>query len=862
MNLAAAVSSVRLRTWHLAALLVLIVGVSYGPAWRAGFIWDDDNYVTGNPLLTAPDGLQRIWFSTDSPSQYFPLTYTTFRAEHALWGLDPTGYHAFNILLHAVNGLLLWSLLRRLRVPGSWLAAVLFAIHPVQVETVAWVTELKNVQCLFFSLLAVHAWLRYTAEPAAEPDARLAGLGWYGLALVCHALALFSKTTACTLPAALLLILWWQHRPIGRRRLLEMVPFVALGVAMGVVSIWWEHHHQGTTGQTYALPWLDRVLVASRALAFYLRTLLCPADLCFNYPLWRIDAGAPLAWVWPAALVVAALVVWRLRRRCGRGLETAVVFHAATLSPLLGFVMLYTFCYSYVADHYQYVAAIGPLALLAAAIASLRAKPTARVAAAAALVIGWGALTWRQCGMFRDLETLWRTTLERNPNSSMAHNNLGVILLQRGDPEAALPHLTQALALRPGHPNTLHNLGRAYRQLGRLDEAIAMLQQALAAEPLDPKGENELALALLQRGRPAEAEHAARRALAQWPTYAEAFVNLGAALTALERPADAIDAFRRATALAPESADGWYNLGTALLQEGDAAAAAPALARAVQLRPGAVEPHHNLGHAELAIGHVDAAIDQFNEALQRAPNDAGVRATLAWTLLRAGHAEQAIGHFEALCLAAPESLEFRTALAGSLLQAGRVGEAVTRFEALVASEPGNADLRNNLGWALLQAQRIPAAIEQFQRAAQLAPDAPAVHGNLALAYIRQGQGRAAIAEYRIVLDRLGDDPRALCGLAWLLATWPEPDVRNGAQALALVRRANELCGGRDPVVLRTLAAAYAETGAFAEAVQAAERALQLPATASDTALHGTLLNQLASYRVGRPVRDGAGAPPS
>ena len=192
------------RGWLPGLFLAAAVIFAYQPAWHAGFIWDDDDYVTNNRLLTAPDGLKRIWFSLDSPSQYFPLVYTTFRAERTLWGLNPAGYHWVNLLLHAANALLVWRLLRRLSVPGAWLAAAIFALHPVQVESVAWITERKNLLSLFFCLLALFSWVEFVED---RPRWRC-----YGLALVCYALALFSKTTACTLPAALLLVLWLKRQ--------------------------------------------------------------------------------------------------------------------------------------------------------------------------------------------------------------------------------------------------------------------------------------------------------------------------------------------------------------------------------------------------------------------------------------------------------------------------------------------------------------------------------------------------------------------------------------------------------------------------------------------------------------------------
>src|SRR6266511_4445467 len=265
--------SSRRRAFIFAFVLTAVTIFVYRPAWNGGFLWYDDVYITNNELLTAPDGLRRIWFSLDSPSQYFPLVYTTFRIEHALWGITPTGYHWVNLLLHICNALLVWLVLTRLNVPGAWLTGAIFALHPVQVESVAWITERKNVLMGFFFLLTLLSWTRFVKEQAR--------LTWkfYALALVFYVLALLSKTTACTLPAALLLILWWEKRPITWQRLMQIAPFVALGIGMGLVSIWWERYHQGTQGEVFEIGLLERILIASRSLWFYVGKLLWPANL-------------------------------------------------------------------------------------------------------------------------------------------------------------------------------------------------------------------------------------------------------------------------------------------------------------------------------------------------------------------------------------------------------------------------------------------------------------------------------------------------------------------------------------------------------------------------------------------------------
>ena len=422
--------------WFFILFLFVATVLAYQPAWHAGYIWDDDRYVTNNPLLSAPDGLQRIWFSPkDTPSQYFPLTYTALRIEHAFWGLNPAGYHWFNILLHAINALMVWQLLKRLSVPGAWLAAAIFALHPVQVESVAWISEQKSLLSLFFFLAALLTWVEFIDE---QPS-RL--WRWYGLALLFFALALFAKTTACTLPAALLLVLWLKKKPIDRWRLAQIIPFLAMGAAMGLVTIWWEGLYQGPEGKLLSLSLTERVLVASHAVWFYVGKLFWPANLTFSYPLWKINPANPLAYVWLAALAGLCAAIYFARRIVGRNLEVGVLFFVATLSPLLGFLMCYTFHYSFVADHYQYAACIGLIALVAAGIIKACGnKSLVKFVCGGALIFTLGFLTWQQSKTYANLETLWRTTINRNPDSLLAHNNLGVMLSDRGQLDDAIAH--------------------------------------------------------------------------------------------------------------------------------------------------------------------------------------------------------------------------------------------------------------------------------------------------------------------------------------------------------------------------------------------------------------------------------------
>ncbi len=654
------------KSWVLGALLVLATILAYQQAWHAGYIWDDDVYVTGNKLLTAPDGFWRIWFSLDSPSQYFPLVYSTFRLEHALWGFNPAGYHWVNIFLHTANALLVWRLLYLLRVPGAWLGAAFFALHPVQVESVAWITELKNVMMGIFFLLALLAWIAFVAD---RPSGKWK---FYGLALVCYALALCSKTTACTLPAALFLVLWLQQKPIGWRRILEVSPFVVIGLAMGLVTIWWERYHQGAQGAVFAIGLPERVLVASRAIWFYLGKLIWPAHLSFSYPRWTISASEPLDYFW---LLRQWLRSWRFISSGASGSDEAWKsrrsYFVATLSPVLGFIMLYAFRFSFVADHYQYLARIGPLALAAAGMdrtfrLARKSHTFLQLSVSGAILITLGVLTWRECGMYRDLETLWRTTVERNPKAWMAYNNLGNVLLQNGRVEEAIAQFKTALEIDPRYANAESNLGNALLRLGQPEKSLAHLRTAVELDPRDADAHNNLGNTLLQLGHREEAEAEYRQAFELDPSYAEAHNNLGALLLQLGQTDDAVNQLQKALRLSPDNPDA----------------------------------HNNLGNALLQLGRQDEAVAHYHEALKFRPDDANTQNNLAWLLatspdgrIRNGReavelaerADRSTGNTNPVIVAT---------LSAAYAEAGRFAEAVkTARRALdLAAQTGNSAL--------------------------------------------------------------------------------------------------------------------------------------------------------------------------
>ncbi len=607
----------------LAGLLLLMVFVAYLPALRCGYIWDDDEYVTNNPLLTKAHGLHDIWFSTQAQSQYFPLVYTTFKYERVLWGLNLLGYHLVNILLHGLNAVLVWLVLKRLLIPGAWLAAALFALHPVQVETVAWVSELKNIESLLFYLLALLAWIKFT-----DQSGKFAWL-YYGLAFAAALLALFAKTTACTLPAAMVLVLWLRGQRVGWRRAAQILPFVTAGLGMGLLTIWWEKN-LGDYQEPFALAftWLERGLIATHALWFYAGKLIWPVDLTICYPQWRINASNPAQYIPWAACLIVGLLLWTGRKKIGRGVIAGIVFFVAALSPMLGFIVEGTFHYTYVADHYQYNATIGLLAILAALLWRALAKTGFWLPLQAVLLLTLGCLTWRQCAPYRDQESLWRDNLAKNPDSYVGHLNLGIELFKQRRLDEALEQDQAAVALHPGGDHEQANLGTVLVEKGQYGEAIQHLESALTINPKYADAENSLGLAYFRMGEDDQAIAHYQKALQIKPDSLGIMMNLGSVLKREGRLNDAAQNYRAAAKQFPTEAEPLHRLAGILIQQEQYAPALAVCQKAIKLAPQRADLLLDLGNMYMSQTNYVSAGDYYQQALKLQPDNAGLHYNL------------------------------------------------------------------------------------------------------------------------------------------------------------------------------------------------------------------------------------------
>jgi len=553
--------------------------LTYLPALRGGFIWNDSDYVTA-PALRSIEGFWRIWFELGATEQYYPLLHSAFWLEHRLWGDNPFGYHLVNVLQHATAACLLALVLRRLAIPGPWLAAFVFALHPVMVESVAWISEQKNTLSLVFYLAAALLYLRFDASRSPRV---------YAYASLLFAAALLTKTVTATLPPALLVIFWWQRGRIEwRRDVVPLLPWFALGAAMGLLSAHVERVFIGAQGEEFGLSALQRSLLAGRIAWFYAFKLFWPAELIFIYPRWSVDPAQVGHWLFSLGAIGLLGGLWWWRGR-SRAPLAAVLFFGGSLFPTLGFFNVYAFLYSFVADHWQYLPSLGLLVLASAGLTRLlnrRGVPAlVRVGLPIVLVSGLGLLSFQQSRMYADLRTFYATTIARNPGAWMAHNNLGNLLRDAGELDAARGHFEAALRVRPDLHKVHNNLANVLRTQRQFPAATEHYRRAIELKPDYAEAHNNLGSLLRQLGQPGEAKRHLLTAMLADPGHADVRNNLGMTLRDLERNRDAITQFRQAVRLQPDMAAAHLNLALSLSMAGRTDEAGIHLREARRLNP-------------------------------------------------------------------------------------------------------------------------------------------------------------------------------------------------------------------------------------------------------------------------------------
>ena len=547
-------SSSRSARWEVlllqGALIVLACLWIYTPVYHGEWLWDDDYLITANPAMRSVDGLWRLWFAP-STADFLPLTLSSLWIQWQFFGMDPTGYHIVSILLHALGACLLWMLLVRAKIQGAWLAGMLFAIHPLCVESVSWVAEQKNTFSLPFFLLAAFFYVTFDQRESRK---------YYFLALLAFLAAMLSKSSVVMFPFLILLYAWWQRGTISRRDLLRSAPFFLVSLALGMVTLLFQLH-RAIGNEPIPIGGFDsRLAIAGMGTLFYLSKIFWPFGLLPIYPQWDANPPQPLqlaAWI---PLIAAGVLFWMKRKSWGRHAMMAFGFYFITLLPVLGFIAMSYMRVGWVSDHFVYIPMIGILALIASGVTHLVNKLRANVRNVAWLGIaaGLGGLVFQShsyAGIWANEDVLWLHTLKYNESCWQAHNRYGSREFNRGNHAAALPHFERATALRPDLAETQNNLGSGLLAARDTKGAVRRFREALRLSPDLIAIQANLARALMLDGQNDEAILVYEHLLKDIPSHAVFRCNLGIALFHAGRIDEAITAFKQALEIDPNLHD-------------------------------------------------------------------------------------------------------------------------------------------------------------------------------------------------------------------------------------------------------------------------------------------------------------------
>jgi protein O-mannosyl-transferase len=729
--------------------------LAYLPALHGSLVWDDNNHLT-RPDLQSFHGLWRIWFELGASQQYYPLLHSAFWLEHRIWGDAVLGYHLVNIVLHALSACLVVLIARQLSLKGAWLAGFVFALHPVQVESVAWISEQKSTLSGVFCLAALLVYLHFDRSRQRQK---------YWLATGLFVLALMSKTVTAVLPAVILVIFWWRRGRLDwKRDVWPLVPWFATGMCAGLFTSWVERRYIGASGADFVLSPLQRVLIAGRVIFFYAGKLLWPTKLAFFYPHWNVDAAVWWQWLFPVGVLALVAGLWLVACR-NRGPLASLLIFTGTLFPVLGFLNVYPFRYSYVANHFQYLASLGILVpgvvLLAKASERLRMGKAVAAAGSALLILVLGGLTWQQSRMYRNIETLYRRSIEQNPASYIVHYNLGTVLTEEpGRLPEAIDEFEAALKIRPDLAEAHNGLGFAFSLTsGRLGDAFAEYQLALQIRPSYAEAHNNLGNVLSRiPGRQQDAIAEYQVAIKIRPDYPEAHFNLGAVLSRMPgRLPDAMAEYQAAVDAKPDYAEAHNNLGILLAATpGRTQDAIAEYQAAIKAKRDYAEAHNNLGILLAATpGRMPEAIGEFEAALKIQPDYAEAHNNLGILLAATpGRMQDAIAEYQAALKIQPDYAEAHVNLGNALLQTpGRLQDAIAEYRAALQARPDFVEAHDYLGSALSQMPgQMAEAIAEYRAALKIRPNYAEAHFNLGnlLSQI-PGHAREAAAEYQAVL---------------------------------------------------------------------------------------------------------------
>ena len=848
-------------TLLICSLLALVTFIVFSSTLTHDFVdFDDQDYVTQNNHVQMGITWQSVlWaFQTPYAANWHPLSWLSHMLDVQLFGLRPGWHHATNLLLHAANAVLLFLLLKRLT-NALWRSAFvagLFALHPLHVESIAWVSERKDVLSAFFFILTLFAYAAYAQSkvqtpeskldkmktedgpnetdgrsrpPSADPteahgisDRKRTAWFYYSLALGLFAFGLMSKPMLVTLPFVLMLLDYWPLHRIEKPRanlgrlVLEKVPFLVLSAASSIITVY-SQHIGGSLATMTVFPLTVRMANTLIAYARYLKKTVWPSDLAAYYP---YPSSWPTALVILSGLLLVMVTIFVLRRRHQPHLLVGWLWFIGMLVPVIGVVQVGM---QSIADRYMYLPLIGLLIMVAWAVPEVIPQRTNSrktiLVAAVAVFLACAATSAVQTTYWKDTESLFQRALRVTSDNALAEYSVGAAKVQAHQFAAALPYFERAAKIKPDYGEALNNLGMLLVMQGKTDEGIRRFHAALKAKFDTP----------------------------------ELRFNLGSALASEGKFLEAVAEYESALRMNPLFSDARCQLGTIFLRQGKLDDARAQFNTVFRMERQNADAHIGLGRVATAEKNFDIALTEFNQALELRPEDPQAHFEAANVLAEAGRTNEAAGHYAAAWVVCPNLPALVCSEARASAAGGYITDAVSRYQAALRLTPDDPEIHHNLGLVLAQSGQIEDAVSHFKEALKVRPDAR-THYSLALAMSMRGQRKASIAHYREALHLKPDWPLALNDLAWLLATVPDKNLRDGKEAVSLAERACELTGKKEPRFLGTLDAAYAENGRFADAISTASQAREFAISAGQSEVAQAAEKRVKLYEAGQAFR--------
>ena len=709
--------------------IIVLCLTTYASSVQNDFIWDDDSYVYANPYLQKTDGLRAIWFTHRLP-QYYPMTFTTFWIEHQLWGDHPFGYHITNLILHVLNAILVFWVIQKLCATLAFPVALLFAVHPIQVETVAWVTERKNLLALFFFLLAMLSYLRFDDTRKTSHYFQTLGL------FVC---ALLSKSIAVCFIFIPVLYGWWRNGKVTWREIRLSIPLVAIGALSAINTIYLELYRVGARGDAWDLTVFERIVLAGRILLFYLYKVCVPLKFSFFYSRWAIDASQWWQWLFPLIPIVVLILLFYFRHEIGRGPLALFLFYTVSIFPALGFFNVYPMKYSFVADHFSYLSTPVLFLLTCLCISFLLVKLKLKfpsLKSKTAKILMWliflSVITYMSgksmvlTRNYKNVVTLWENLLNDNPKAWVAYTNLGYVYRSVGKIENAISIYQKAIETIPDNPNAYYNLANTYYDIGETEQAIEFYRKTLKIDSHYVNAYNNLGLIYNNLGKTNEAIELFRKAIEIDPKQAKTYYNLGLTYNTIGNVKEAIELYKRAIEIDPHFSEAYYNLGNLYNKISMPMEAVILYKKAIELLP--TDPHlyFNLGNTYRTIGQVESATNSYKRAIEIDPHFSEAYYNLGNLYNKISMPMEAVILYKKAIELLPTDPHLYFNLGNTYSSIGELEDAVKFYKKTIELNPSYAKAYYNLALSYYYTHQYKLAVYYADKASELGFGDPAL----------------------------------------------------------------------------------------------------------------------------------------